>query len=45
MIALHSMFHHFARVHQTLRITPAMAAGVSDDVWSIDGIIALLGDK
>src|SRR5437762_8200729 len=44
-IALHYMFYNFARIHQTLRITPAMAAGVSDHVWSIDEIIALLGDK
>jgi hypothetical protein len=45
-IVLHSMFYHFARIHETLRITPAMAAGVSDHVlWSIDEIIALLGDK
>jgi hypothetical protein len=31
--------------HQTLRVTPAMEAGVADHVWSIDEIIALLGDK
>jgi hypothetical protein len=44
-IALHYMFYNFARIHQSLRITPAMAAGVSDHIWSIDEIIALLGDK
>ena len=30
------------RVHQTLRVTPAMEAGVSDRVWSIEGIVHLL---
>jgi len=41
-IALHYMHYNFARVHQSLRITPAMAAGVSDHVWSLEEIIALL---
>jgi hypothetical protein len=34
-VALHYMHNSFARIHKTLRITPAMAAGVSDHVWSI----------
>lgn len=41
-ISLHYMHYNFCRIHQTLRITPAMAAGVSDHVWSIDEVIALL---
>jgi hypothetical protein len=44
-ISLHYMHYNFARVHQTLRVTPAMEAGVSDHVWSLEEIIALLGDK
>lgn len=44
-ISLHHMHYNFCRVHQTLRITPAMAAGVSDHVWSLDEVIALLGSK
>jgi hypothetical protein len=32
----------FYRIHQTLRVTPAMEAGVSDHVWSLDEIIGLL---
>lgn len=40
--ALYMMFYNFARVHQTLRITPAMAAGVSDHVWNIEEIVGLL---
>jgi IS1 family transposase len=41
-VALYFMHYNFARVHQTLRVTPAMEAGVSDHVWSIGQIIALL---
>ena len=42
MVALHYMYYNFARVHQSLRVTPAMEAGVSDHVWSLGEIIALL---
>ena len=41
-VALHYMYYNFARVHQTLRVTPAMQAGISDHVWSLDELIALL---
>ena len=37
------MHYDFARVHKTLRITPAMAAGITDHVWSLDEI-AMLAD-
>ena len=38
-VSLHFMNYNFARVHQTLRVTPAMEAGVSDHVWSLDEIV------
>ena len=41
-VALFYMYYNFVRIHQTLRITPAMAAGVSDRVWDIEEIVALL---
>jgi IS1 family transposase len=41
-VSLHMMYYNFARVHQTLKTTPAVAAGVADHVWSIEEIIALL---
>jgi hypothetical protein len=43
-IALHYMHYNFCRIHQTLRITPAMAAGISDHVWSVSELVALLAD-
>ncbi len=41
-IALYFMYYNFCRIHQTLRVTPAMAAGVTDHVWEIGEIVDLL---
>ncbi len=41
-VALHFMYYNFCRIHQTLRITPTMEAGVTDHVWDIDEVIALI---
>ncbi len=41
-VALHFMHYNFCRVHQTLRITPAMAAGVTNRLWDVEDIVALL---
>jgi hypothetical protein len=41
-IALHFMYYNFCRIHQTLRITPAMAAGVTRRLWSIKDLTDLL---
>lgn len=42
-LALYLMFYNFSRIHQTLRVTPAMQAGVADHVWSTEDIVDLLG--
>ena len=41
-VALYFMYYNFCRVHQTLRVTPAMEAGISDHVWSIQEVVMLL---
>jgi len=41
-VALHFCYYNFCRVHQTLKTTPAMAAGLADHVWTIGEIVALL---
>jgi len=41
-LALHYMHYNFVRIHQTLRVTPAMAAGLTDRVWGIEDLVALL---
>lgn len=40
-VALHFLHYNFARVHKSLRVTPAMEAGISDHVWSLEEIAAL----
>ena len=40
-VAIHFMHYNFARIHKTLRIAPAMAAGVSDHLWSLEEIADL----
>jgi IS1 family transposase len=42
-VALYAMHYNFARIHKTLRVTPAMEAGVADHVWSLAEIVRLLG--
>src|SRR6266478_6130511 len=41
-LALYSVFYNFVRIHKTLRVTPAMAAGVSDRLWSMEDVVALV---
>ena len=41
-VSLHFMHYNFARIHRTLKVTPAMEAGISDHVWSLEEIAALL---
>ena len=40
-VALHFMFYNFVRIHKTLKISPAMAAGVTDRLWEIEDIVRL----
>jgi IS1 family transposase len=40
-VSLHFLHYNFARIHKTLRVTPAMAAGVSDHVWTLEEIAQL----
>lgn len=40
-VALHMMFYKFGRIHKTLRVTPAMQAGITNHVWSLEEIAAL----
>lgn len=44
-MALHFMYYNFVRIHQTLRTSPAMAAGVSDRLWEIGDIVDVLEQR
>ena len=41
-IALYFMYYNFGHIHQTLRVTPAMEAGVANHLWSIQKIVELM---
>lgn len=41
-IALHFMNYNFCRIHKTLRVTPAMAAGVSEKLWSLEDVVDMM---
>jgi len=41
-VALHVAHYNFCRIHGTLRMTPAMAAGVTDHVWELDELLAAI---
>jgi len=45
MVNLHFANYNLCRVHQTLRVTPAMEAGITDHVWKIDELVGLLEAK
>jgi hypothetical protein len=44
-VALYFMYYNFCRIHQTLRITPAMEAGISDHVWEVEEILSMMDAK
>jgi hypothetical protein len=41
-VALHFMYYNFCRIHQSLRVTPAMEAGITDHVWELQDIVKLM---
>jgi IS1 family transposase len=42
MVCLYTVFHNFVRMHKTLRCTPAMAAGLSNKLWSMGDLVAMI---
>jgi hypothetical protein len=45
MVAIYYAYYNFCRVHQTLRITPAMEAGLANHVWTLEELVSLLENK
>jgi hypothetical protein len=44
-VALHFAHYNFVRIHQTLRVTPAMQAGITDRVWAIEELLSTAAQK
>lgn len=42
MVAIYTVWYNFIKMHKTLRMTPAMAAGVTDKLWSMDDLVAMM---
>jgi IS1 family transposase len=45
MVALYAIWYNFARIHKTLRTSPAMAAGIEKRLWSMEDIVALIDEQ
>ncbi len=43
-VAIHFMYYNFVRIHKSLRVTPAMAAGVTGRLWELEDIVKLIDD-
>ncbi len=41
MVTLYTVWYNFVRIHKTLRVSPAMAAGISDRLWSMKDMVEL----
>jgi len=42
MVALYAVWYNFMRIHKTIRVTPAMAAGLTDQVWNMADVVAMI---
>src|SRR5438067_988367 len=45
MVAIYHAYYNFCRIHQTLRVTPAMEAGISARIWSVQDLVTLLDSE
>lgn len=41
-MALHFLYYNFVRIHKTLKVTPAMAAGLTDGLWEVADMVKML---
>jgi len=44
MVALYALWYNFVRVHKTLRVSPAMAAGIDRRLWSVENVLAMIDE-
>jgi len=43
-LSIYFMHYNFVRIHQTLRVTPAMEAGVTDRLWSLEDVVEIVDE-
>ena len=44
MVALYAAWYNFVRIHKTLKVTPAMEAGVTDRLWSLEDVVGIVDE-
>jgi len=44
MVAIYTVWYNFIKMHKTLRMSPAMAAGVADELWSMDDLVTMMDE-
>jgi hypothetical protein len=44
-LSLYFLYYNFVRIHKTLRVSPAMAAGLTDRLWGMEDIVALIEER
>ena len=45
MVALYTVWYNFIRIHKTLRVTPAMEAGLSETVWDMEDLVRIMDER
>ena len=45
MVALYTVWYNFIRIHKSLRVTPAMATGLSETVWDMDDLVRIMDER
>ena len=45
MVALYTLWYNFFRIHKTLRVTPAMVAGLSKTVWDMEDLVRIMDER
>jgi hypothetical protein len=45
MVAMYHAYYNFCRVHQALRVAPAMESGLTDHIWSLEELVGLLAES
>ena len=45
MVAIYTVWYNFIRIHKSLRVTPAMEAGLSDTIWDMEDLARIMDER